>query len=72
MMIIITKGGGLCAKKLTKLKVLKKEIITPRISYQWVVQKVISSKTNNDVIRKALTKRYIFLEGGMLLDTGKQ
>ena len=31
------------AKVLAKLKVLKKEIITIWISYQWVAQKVISS-----------------------------
>ena len=30
-------------KKMAKLKVLKKEIITPRISYQVVAQEVISS-----------------------------
>ena len=38
-------GGGMGwhAKNLAKRKVLKKEIIIPRISYQWVAQKVISS-----------------------------
>ena len=35
------KEGG-DAKELTKLKVLIKKIITPRISYQWGVQEVIS------------------------------
>ena len=54
---------GVCgwpAKEFAKLKVLKKEIITPRISYSWVVQEVSSSQTNIDLIRIALTKRYIF------------
>ena len=37
-----------------------KKIITPRIGYQWVVEEVISSKTNIDLIRIALTKRSIF------------
>ena len=36
-------------KKMAKLKVLKKEIITPRISYQVVAQEVISSKTINSM-----------------------
>ena len=36
------RGGG-HAKELTKLKVLIKDITTPRISYQWVFQEVISS-----------------------------
>ena len=35
----ITRGGGGMPKKLAKLKVLKKKMITPRIGYQWVLQK---------------------------------
>ena len=54
------RGWGWPAKEFAKLKVLKKEIITPRISYSWVVQEVSSSQTNIDLIRIALTKRYIF------------
>ena len=34
------EGGGAC-KKLAKLKVLTKEIVTPRINYQWVAQEVV-------------------------------
>ena len=34
------KGGRLCAKKFAKLKVFKKEIFAPRVSYQWLVQEV--------------------------------
>ena len=37
-----SQGRGGHAKELTKLKVLIKKMITPRISYQWVVQEVIS------------------------------
>ena len=47
-------------KNLAKLKVLTTEIITARISYQWLVQEVISRLTNIDLIRIALTKRNIF------------
>ena len=35
--ITITKKGEGACTKLTKLKVLIKEIVTPRINYQWVV-----------------------------------
>ena len=31
------KGGGGMKKSFAKLKVLKKKIITPRISYQWMI-----------------------------------
>ena len=54
----------MACKILAKLKMLKKEIITPKISYQWVVQKVISSYTNIYIIRKAYKEVYI-LEGGL-------
>ena len=47
-------------QKIAKLKVLLKEIVTPRISHQWVVQEVISSWTNIDSYKKV----YI-LEGGL-------
>ena len=36
-------------KKWAKLKVVIKDIITPRISVQWVVQELISSQTNIDL-----------------------
>ena len=35
----IRRGGGEVPKKLAKLKVLKKKIITPSFGYQWVLQK---------------------------------
>ena len=46
---------------------LIKEIITTRISYQWVVQEVISSSTIINLIRIALTRKYKVknLEGGL-------
>ena len=50
-----------------------KIIITLRISYQWVIQEVISSYTNTDLIRIALTKSNIFWKVlDTQLDTGKQ
>ena len=45
---------------MAKLKVVITDITSPRISNQWVVQEVIYSKTNFDLIRIVLKKRYIF------------
>ena len=55
-----SQGRGGHAKELTKLKVLIKDITTPRISYQWVFQEVISSETNIDFIGVTPKKICIF------------
>ena len=50
------------SKKSAKMKVLIKEMIPPRISYQWVGGSRGDIFIDIDLIRITLTKRYIFLE----------
>ena len=48
----ITNTRGMACKKFVKLKMLEKEIITPRNSYQAIVQEVISSLINIDTAKQ--------------------
>ena len=64
----ITMGRGEVTKRSWRITITRegwhKEIITPRISYQWVVEEVKSSWTNIDISRIALTKMYIIWKVG--------